>query len=270
MAINGGSGPKTRTIIDLALSTYLESETSKRSLAQMDPFFKKVCMSQIKLFLFSGHDTTSSSICFHFYLLSQHAEALAKLRAEHESVFGPDPETAADLISSSPHLLNQLPYTTAVIRESLRLFPTVTISREGEPGFSIADEHGRHFPTENFLVWPNPHTPQHDPAYWPQVDEFLPERWLVGPEDPLYPVKGAWRAFEHGPRNCIGQELAMLEMKTVLVLVVRLLEVTPAYDELDKARGGKIPTVHGVRGYQVNLMQPAEDLPCRVKRIGRK
>jgi sterigmatocystin biosynthesis cytochrome P450 monooxygenase len=257
----------TKTIIDLALSTYTSHSNDKTApaAANIDPFFKRVCMSQIKLFLFSGHDTTSSAICFHFYLISKHPSALARLRAEHDSVFTADTNQTASLISSSPHLLNQLPFTTAVIKESLRLFPTVTISREGEPGFYVTDHAGHRFPTEGFLVFPNIHTPQHDPAFWPQADTFLPDRWVVGPEDQLYPVKGAWRAFEHGPRACIGQELAMLEMKTVLVMVARTFQFRPAYEELDKKNGGAVKTVHGERAYQVGMMQPQGDLPCRVE-----
>ncbi len=260
----------TKTIIDLALSTYTSQPDSKSepNTASIDPFFKRICMSQIKLFLFSGHDTTSSAICFHLYLISKHASALARLRDEHDSVFTTDTSRTASLISSSPHLLHQLPFTTAVIKESLRLFPTVTISRQGERGFHVTDRAGRRFPTEGFLVFPNIHTPQHDPAFWPQPDSFLPERWLVGPEDPLYPVKGAWRAFEHGPRACIGQELAMLEMKTVLVMVARTFDFKPAYEELDRERGGVVKTVHGQRAYQVGMMQPQGDLPCRVERVG--
>jgi sterigmatocystin biosynthesis cytochrome P450 monooxygenase len=259
---------QTKTIIDLALSTFKsQSDSVSTPSSSMDPFFKRICMSQIKLFLFSGHDTTSSAICFHLYLTSKFPSTLDRLRAEHDSVFSTDTFQTASLISSNPHLLNQLPFTTAVIKESLRLFPTVTISREGERDFHVTDQVGHRFPTEGFLVFPNIHTPQHDPAFWPRADAFLPERWLVGPNDPLYPVKGAWRAFEHGPRACIGQELAMLEMKTVLVMVARMFDFRPAYEELDKQRGRAVKTVHGERAYQVQMMQPQGDLPCRVEYV---
>ena len=61
---------------------------------------------------------------------------------------------------------------------------------------------------------------------------------MVEPEDPPYPVKGAWRVFEHGPRACTRQELAMLGMKTVVVMVARTFDFKPAYEELNKQRGG--------------------------------
>lgn len=54
--------------------------------------------------------------------------------------------------------------------------------------------------------------------------EFLPERFLVAEGHPLHPVKNAWRPFELGNTRCIGEELAMIEMKLVLALTMRELD----------------------------------------------
>lgn len=62
--------------------------------------------------------------------------ALAKIRTEHNDVFGTDPETAEATILKDPHILNNLPFTIAVIKETLRLFPVVTTTRQGIPGFT--------------------------------------------------------------------------------------------------------------------------------------
>ena len=59
------------------------------------------------------------------------------------------------------------------------------------------------YPTENFGTLILHDTLQRHPDYWAQAEEFLPERWLVEPEHPLYPPKNAFRAFEIGPRNCM-------------------------------------------------------------------
>lgn len=242
--------------------------TQKDSTKGMDGTFRKFAMSQIKLFLFSGHDTTSSSICYLFYVLSQHPSALSRVRAEHDDVFGPDLSKTAALITKNPSLLNQLPYTLAVIKETLRLYPVVSSTRAGEPDFNVTDEKGRQSLTDGFLVWANPQVIQRDPAYWPRPDEFVPERWLVPPGDSLHPIKGAWRPFEHGPRNCIGQELAMVEMKVVMVMTLRQFGILPAYKELDRQKlSGEIKTVYGERGYQIQRAQPSDDFPCRVVKI---
>lgn len=258
------SAKGNKSIIDLVLTTYM-AEDAARKTQVMDRTFKKFTMSQIKLFLFSGHDTTSSTVCYIFYVLATNPAILGRVRDEHASIIDPDASKISSLIATDPFLLNKLPYTLAVIKETLRMYPAVSSVRAGEPNINVSDDTGRLFPTAGFLVWANPQPIHRDPAYWKQADDFLPERWLVTPGDPLYPVKGAWRPFEHGPRNCIGQELAMLEIKVIMVMTVRRFEVDLMYEELDGAKGTR--TVYGQRGYQIQRAQPSDDLPCRVTKV---
>ena len=78
------------------------------------------------------------------------------------------------------------------------------------------------------------------------------------PEYPLSPVKGAWRAFEHEPRNSVRYQRAMLEKNTIIVMMVRKMEANPVYDELAFAKGKR--TVYGQRGYQNQRAQTSDDL----------
>lgn len=256
---------RSKCVIDLALTAYLEGRGEEHMTQGMDGAFKALAMTQIKLFLFSGHDTTSSSICYILYLLSIHPTVLERIRTEHDQVFGSDLNQAPTAITENPYRLNQLPYTVAVIKESTRLFPAASSTRAGEPGFYITDAKGRQYPTNGHLVYLISQAIHRDPAYWPHPDKFLPERWLTSPGDPLYPIKGAWRPFEHGPRSCIGLELAMIEMKIVMVLTLREFDIRAMYEDLDKQTPRKGPrTVDGERAYQIGLGQPSGDLPCRV------
>ncbi|KAL9039599.1 MAG: hypothetical protein Q9180_002430 [Flavoplaca navasiana] len=152
------------SIVDLVVTSYL-SDRSSNSFAYMDPTFKRFTMNQIKLFLFSGHETTSSTFCYIFYVLATKPDVLKRIRLEHNSVFGLDPQEALDLIRADLYLLIQLPYTLAVIKEVLRLYPAVSRTRIGEPGFDVIDYAGRHFPTRNFLVWDIGKAIHRDPAY---------------------------------------------------------------------------------------------------------
>ena len=261
----------SRSGIDLCLTAYASGKAGRTAGQGVDATFQKAMMSQIKLFLFSGHDTTSSSICYIFYLLSIHPASLEQVRAEHEQVFGSDPEKAASLLAENPYLLNKLPYTTAVIKETTRLFPAASTTRSGVPGFYITDTNGRQYPTEGCLLYLISQAVQRDPAFWPQPDTFLPERWLAPLGDALYPVKGAWRPFEHGPRSCIGLELAMTEMRLVMVLALRHFDISVCYEELDRDSSSiGMRTVDGERAYQVQLGQPSGNLPCRVKEAARR
>ena len=258
-----------KSVIDLALKSYL-SETfhPKTTMTGMDESFKTFAIAQTKLFIFSGHDTTSSTICYIYYLLSQAPTSLAQLRSEHSRVFGSDVSQAASALIEDPYLLNQLPYTVAVIKEALRLYPAASSTRGGELGYSIKESSGLHYPTSGFLVWVAHQAMHRDPEYWPQPDTFLPMRWLVPEGHPLHPIKGAWRPFEFGPRNCIGQELAMLEIKVIMAMTAREFKIQPAYDEWDAAHPTIKPKrVRGERAYQIVIgsAHPCDKFPCRVE-----
>ena len=111
-------------------------------------------------------------------------------RAELDAVLGPDPLQTTSVIIQNPHVLNQLPYALAVIKETLRLFPTSSSIRAGEPGFSVTGSEGRVFPTEGCLVWSIHQAIGRDITNWPDPDSFIPERFLVLADDPLHPIKG--------------------------------------------------------------------------------
>ncbi|KAI1842737.1 hypothetical protein JX266_011058 [Neoarthrinium moseri] len=263
--VNGAE--RGRSITDLAIDTYLNRSTGTQRL---DETFMKFAINQIILFMFAGHDTTSSTICYSLYLLSTHPLALAELRKEHDKVLGTNTSETATLLRQSPYLLNQLPYTLAVIKETLRLFPAASSTRSGERGTHVLAG-GQRFPTEGFMVWSLHQALHRDPALWNMPDAFRPERWLPDRADKLNrPLRDAWRPFEFGPRNCLGQELAVLEIKVVLVMLVRTFNVIVAYEEWDRLQGhhdGKPHnmTVAGERAYQVGMQHPSEGFPCRVQ-----
>lgn len=256
-----------KSIIDLALKGYKASATTKSSRT-MDATFEAIARAQIKLFLFAGHDTTSGTICYAYHLLSSNPHTLALLRAEHSRVLGPVSSTPSR-IADSPHLLNALPYTLAVVRETLRLFPPASIVRAGSPSFVITNpDTGIAYPTVGMYIWAVHHAMQRDPRHWgPRAAEFLPERWLAAEGDELYAWNNieAWRPFEYGPRACIGQELAVIEIKLCLALTAREFDVHTVYEECDRGKGGPW-SVEGERGFQVAIgaAHPRDGMPVRV------
>lgn len=151
-------------MIDLVLTAWL-SRIMARTMSTIDNTFRKFTMSQIKLFLFSGHDMTSSTTCYLFYVLATNPDVLAHVRHEHASTLGSNASKITCLITSDPFALNKLPYTYAVIKETLRIYLAVSSTRAGEPGFNITNDLGRYFPTDGFLVWANPLLIHRDPTY---------------------------------------------------------------------------------------------------------
>ena len=269
------SGPNTentKAVINLVLHAYLANDTKVRP-ERLDPVFRAFAISQIRLFVFLGHDSTSSTICYILHLLSTNPSALAQLRTEHDQYFGTDLDAVPAMLKGQPHLANDLPYTTAVIKESLRLFPPGGASRQGKAGAELIDDQGHCCPTENTMIF-TIHTEMHRaPAYWKQPDDFVPERWLIPDtrtEDKLLPLKGAYRAFEIGPRNCIAQGFVMTELRVILTLLVRRFDFAPAYDEWDRLHSRKGARYRGERAYQIEegAAHPVDKYPCRVSERG--
>jgi hypothetical protein len=217
-------GPKT--ITDLAVKSYLTELQGGSQSSRLDANLIDQVIQNLKIFILAGQDTTASTLSFIYHLLHENPLALAAIRAEHDTVLSPDPSTAAAIITASPQLLNQLPYTSAVIKETLRRFPPVGTIRRGSSSFYITHpETGCRYPTDGFMVFGCSMAEHRLEAFWPRADEFLPERWLAHEGEALHVRKNAFRPFELGPRNCIGQELAQLEMKIILALTVREFDI---------------------------------------------
>jgi cytochrome P450 len=269
----------SRSAISLVLQEYLTGKTGEA----LDPEFLRFAIPQIRVFLFAGHDTTTSIMVYAYHVLSKRADILGRMRDEHTKVFGNDLQL--NNLRENPSLLNQLPYTMAVIKETMRMYPPAGSMRQGVSGAHITDRNGTRYPTEGMQAAVFHIALHHNPRVWVRPLEFIPERWLAKPGDPLYPPDNGFRAFELGPRNCIGQDLAQLEIRLVLVMTIREFGFTPAYEKWDTmrreswvSRVSKMlgvgrdhprPTVNGERVYPVEKggAHPADGYPCEVNYV---
>ena len=170
---------RIKMIIDLALDSYLAEQSHNSSSDAMDTTFQDFAISQMRTFVFAGHDSMGSTICYAFHLLSIYPAIHRLLITEHDRVLGSDHNQAASQIRKNPHLLNQLSYTSAVVKETLRLYPPASSTRSGKPGYSLNGLNGLQFPTDGFLVWSNSYSIHRDPDHWHEPNSFLLERWLV-------------------------------------------------------------------------------------------
>jgi cytochrome P450 len=235
---------RKRSVIDLALDAYQKefaSTTAKN--APMDSTFRTAAIDSMKTFIFAGHDTTASTIAYVFYLLHFHPSAHRRLVDELDSVFGANVSTQhiAEKIKTDPHIVNKLEYTTAVIKETLRIFPPASTLRYiQKPGFTFPDpaDPSRQLPLSDFHVWPIVHLVSRNEKFFPRPTEFIPERFIQSltpfdnSECALFSSVGkdAFRAFEKGPRACIGEQLAMLETRIILALTVREFDFVCEFD----------------------------------------
>ncbi|KAI0401942.1 cytochrome P450 [Xylaria palmicola] len=108
----------------------------------------------------------------------------------------------------------KLPYLQAVISESLRIYPPAA---HGFPRRSPGTHIDGHWVPEGVEMFTSPYTITHDAKYFPEPYQFQPERWL----DPASKsVKAASQPFSLGPRGCVGQNFAMMEINQILAKMV--------------------------------------------------
>lgn len=238
--------------------------------------------SPYRVCLFAGHDTTSSTICYAYHLLQKHPQCLQRIREEHEAILGPVSQ-AAERIKQDPKILHKLEYTLCVIKEALRLFPAASAPRKGKKGLFLTDpQTGEKFSTEGWMIWLVHYGLGHSEDVWgPTAKEFRPERFL--PENASGIPEGAFRSFEMGKRDCLGQNLALLESRIILGLTCRQFEFDVKLDEeslKDIGRDGSFyakdhsfrqgkQDVDGEELYQVlvGAAKPREGMPCRARMV---
>jgi cytochrome P450 len=203
---------------------------SLQNIEQLDAHVLDETCDQLKTFLFAGHDTTSILLQWTFYELSRTPRVLESIRRELDDVFGPDPSPAVVrdklLAPNGGELLTKLQYTSAVIKEILRLYPSSGTARlvpQGS-GAYIQLPDGRSLCIDGVLMY-NCETLIHrdETAYGESKDDFVPERWLGDAGADSIPST-AWRPFERGPRSCIGQGLSTIEAQVILACAVRRYE----------------------------------------------
>ena len=163
---------------------------------------------EVTTFLLAGQETTSLALTWTWYLLSQNAAAQRRLEQEIDTVLDGRPPEYADLVN--------LPYTRMVIDESMRLYPPAW-------GFSrqaLSDDElgGFHLP-RGWLAFVIPYVLHRLPAYWQDPDAFDPERFL--PERSADRPKFAYLPFGAGPRQCIGNQFALIEAQLIVATLVQ-------------------------------------------------
>lgn len=158
----------------------------------------------------AGHETTANALAWTWHLLTQHEEMRLKMKAEIDAVLSAE---------RSPGLedTQKLPYTTAVLSESMRLYPPVwVVGRRALEDVTIGD----YEVPRRTIVITSQYIIHRDERYWPEPNEFRPERWLDEAAKEARP-KFAYFPFGGGARICIGDAFAWTEGVLILAVMAR-------------------------------------------------
>ncbi|TFK52931.1 cytochrome P450 [Heliocybe sulcata] len=175
-----------------------------------------------ELAIFAGSETSSGALGGAVFLLATHPNILTELYEELHDV---------DLQMLSQKSLVRRPMLDGVINEALRLFPPVPsgLCRLTPPeGAVIA---GQWIPGDVIVSTPT-YTLARDTRCFSKPDDFLPERWSSRPD--LILRKDAFVPFSAGTYSCAGKQLAMLELRLMLALLVKTFDIRMGGEEAVK------------------------------------
>jgi cytochrome P450 len=201
------------------LGMLMEARDRENSQAMPD----RQLVNEVMTLIVAGHETTASSLNWLWYLLSQHPEVEQKLSSE-----------LSNLREGECLDLDNLPkfiYTRQVLEEALRLYP---------PGWLMTrralkhDRLGDYFVPAGTEIYISPYLIQRHPDLWEAPDRFNPDRFGPGHSQDRHPL--TMLPFSAGPRNCLGELFARIEMQIHLMTIakqLRLRYVEKSPPELD-------------------------------------
>lgn len=218
-------------LLDMLITEHLEDDG--RAFGPMD------LVGEMSGIVFAGHETTAETQTWLLYLLSSHPDIELRVRDEIESVLGDRRIEVEDL--------DAMPVTHNVILETMRLYPSVYLTiREADADSTIGDVR---IPAGTRLVI-NIRGLHLDPAAWHDPMRFDPDRF-ARPNDRH---RFQYIPFLDGPKKCLGDHFAMMEMRLTIPTLLQRLRL--------EYRGDRPP--RPVSGFTLSVDNA---MPMRVHRL---
>ncbi|KAF7593379.1 hypothetical protein BBP40_011568 [Aspergillus hancockii] len=186
--------------------------------------------STVQSLIIAGSETTASLLCGVTYHLLKNPIKLQKVVKEVRSEF--DSSDEISFVS-----VNRLPYLLACLNEALRVYPPIADAFPRNTGSNVEMIMGRPVPP-NTIVRMTHWATYRSSRNFTSPDEYIPERWLANEPGFENDQRSALQPFQVGPRNCIGRNLAYMEMRLLMALVLWNfdLELCPTSHNWDKQR----------------------------------
>ena len=171
-----------------------------------NPVSEQFVRDNVLTLFVAGHETTANTLTWAFYYLHQNPDVRAKLQQEVDTVLQGRAPTLEDLPN--------LPYTLQVIKETMRIEPTVSAI----PRVVTEDtELGGYRLKGKSMVFVSPYIMHHDERFWDDPYRFDPDRFRAENEANI--PKYVYFPFGMGPRICIGNHFSLMESQILLALI---------------------------------------------------
>ncbi|KAJ7401958.1 Cytochrome P450 3A12 [Pitangus sulphuratus] len=166
-------------------------------------------LAQAFIFIFAGYEPTSNTLCYLGYELATHPDVQQKLVQEIDAAFPNKAPLTYDAVM-------KLEYLDMTLSETLRMYPLGgRIERTCKKDVEI---NGVTIPKGTIVMIP-PYVLHRNPEYWPNPEEFRPERFSKENKESMDPY--TYLPFGAGPRNCIGMRFALLTLKVAIVSLLQ-------------------------------------------------
>lgn len=190
-------------------------------------------LDNMRTLLFAGHDTTASALTWALFLLAKHPEWQTRVRnevaaagfkatlsANHEGG-RPRSDSGCGTEALPTDLtfrgLEEFQVLSAVVQETLRLYPSAGFTRETDTPVTVRTSAGKEVtlpPGTEIFFFPN--VVQEDPVLFDDAATFRPDRWL----EPSSSEKACYFPFSLGTRSCVGERLALAEIRVSLAMLI--------------------------------------------------
>uniref|UniRef100_A0ABD2XLP2 Cytochrome P450 n=1 Tax=Trichogramma kaykai TaxID=54128 RepID=A0ABD2XLP2_9HYME len=200
-------------------------------------------------FMLAGQDSVGTATAMSLFLLAKHTEWQDKCRAELDQIFAADSGGGDPARPATMQDLKAMRTLEWCIKEALRLYPSVPLfARTLGEDVTVA---GKHVIPSGCGVIILPYTTHRLPHHFPEPHSYRPERFSPENSEKRHPY--AYLPFSAGPRNCIGNKFAILEMKAMISSILRKCklgtiegktEVKPKFRLTVRASGGLWVTVN--------------------------
>ncbi|KIY02977.1 uncharacterized protein Z520_01442 [Fonsecaea multimorphosa CBS 102226] len=180
--------------------------------------------------VFAGSDTTAIALRAIIYFLCRHPECMDRLVGEIENA---DKQGKLSQPITFKEATTLLPYLGAVVKESMRLHPSVGLLMERHVPAEGLTVQGYHIPAGT-IVGINPWVTNRLDVFGPEPEKFNPDRWLTAAETQLKEMDTIWELnFGAGSRKCIGRNISWIEIHKVIPELLRQYHVELTYPEKD-------------------------------------
>lgn len=196
------------------LAKGVEIDPSEKPAQVLREFTDFEISQTLLTFLFASQDATSSASTWLFQLMADRPEILDKVREENLRVRNGDHHARFTM-----SMLESMPYTRAVVKETLRYRPPVImVPYLVKKDFPVTDNYTL---KKGSMIVPSCYPALHDPEAYPQPDSFIPDRWITGDAEK---ANKNWLVFGTGPHYCIGQTYATMNLMAMIGKASMLLD----------------------------------------------